>query len=43
MTLPHGPRRAGKSNILNQLPRLLGPDFAPATLDCQEPAVTDCS
>jgi hypothetical protein len=25
---------------LNQLPRLLGPDFAPAVVDCQNPAVT---
>ncbi len=37
--LLHGPRRMGKSSILKQLPRLLGPDFAPATLDCQNPAV----
>src|SRR5439155_10272408 len=38
--LLYGPRRMGKSSILNQLPRLLGPDFAPALLDCQNPAVT---
>jgi hypothetical protein len=37
--LLHGPRRMGKSSILAQLPRLLGPDFAPAMLDCQNPAV----
>ena len=35
-----GPRRMGKTSILNQLPRLLGPDFAPAVIDCQNPAVT---
>lgn len=28
--LLHGPRRMGKSSILRQLPRLLGPDFAVA-------------
>jgi AAA+ ATPase superfamily predicted ATPase len=38
--LLHGPRRMGKSSILCQLPRLLGPDFAPALVDCQNPAVT---
>ena len=38
--LLHGPRRMGKTSILNQLPRLLGPDFAPAIVDCQNPAVT---
>ncbi|MDQ3813198.1 MAG: ATP-binding protein [Armatimonadota bacterium] len=37
--LLHGPRRMGKSSVLNQLPRLLGPDFAPATIDCQSAAV----
>ncbi|MEK7676490.1 MAG: ATP-binding protein [Verrucomicrobiota bacterium] len=37
--LLHGPRRMGKTSILKQLPRLLGPDFAPAELDCQNPAV----
>lgn len=37
--LLHGPRRMGKTSILKQLPRLLGPDFAPALLDCQNPAV----
>lgn len=37
--LLHGPRRMGKSSLLKQLPRLLGPDFAPALLDCQNPAV----
>ena len=30
----------GKTSLLNQLPRLLGPDFAPALVDCQNPAVT---
>jgi hypothetical protein len=35
-----GPRRMGKTSLLNQLPRLLGPDFAPAVVDCQDPAVT---
>jgi hypothetical protein len=34
----YGPRRMGKTSILNQLPRLLGPDFAPALVDCQNPA-----
>src|SRR5262249_40438519 len=38
--LLHGPRRMGKTSILRQLPRLLGPDFAPALVDCQNPAVT---
>jgi len=38
--LLHGPRRMGKTSILNQLSRLLGPDFAPAVVDCQNPAVT---
>lgn len=37
--LLHGARRMGKSSILNQLPRLLGPDFAVAVVDCQNPAV----
>ena len=37
--LLHGPRRMGKTSILKQLPRLLGPDFAPALLDCQSPAI----
>jgi len=37
--LLHGPRRMGKTSILNQLPRLLGPDFAPVVVDCQNPAV----
>jgi hypothetical protein len=37
----HGPRRMGKTSILKQLPRLLGPDFAPGLLDCQNPAITD--
>lgn len=36
-----GPRRMGKTSILNQLPRLLGPDFAPAMVDCQAPAVRE--
>jgi hypothetical protein len=37
--LLQGPRRMGKTSILNQLPRLLGPDFAPTLVDCQDPAV----
>src|SRR5262249_41190707 len=37
--LLHGPRRMGKTSLLQQLPRLLGPDFATATVDCQNPAV----
>jgi hypothetical protein len=39
--LLHGPRRMGKTSILCQLGRLLGPDFAPAVVDCQNPAVTN--
>jgi DNA polymerase III delta prime subunit len=39
--LLHGPRRTGKTSILYQLPRLLGPDFAPAVVDCQNPAVVE--
>jgi hypothetical protein len=38
--LLYGPRRMGKTSVLNQLSRLLGPDFAPAIVDCQNPAVT---
>lgn len=38
--LLHGARRMGKTSILNQLPRLLGPNFAPTLVDCQNPAVT---
>ena len=37
----YGPRRIGKTSILYQLPRLLGPGLAPAILDCQDPAVTE--
>jgi hypothetical protein len=37
--LLHGARRMGKTSILNQLPRLLGANFAPAVVDCQDPAV----
>ena len=33
--LLHGQRRMGKTSILNQLPRLLGPGFLPVTVDCQ--------
>lgn len=36
--LLYGPRRIGKTSILCQLPRLIGPDFAPALVDCQNPA-----
>lgn len=39
--LLHGPRRIGKTSILYQLPRLLGPDFAPAVVDCQNPATVE--
>jgi DNA polymerase III delta prime subunit len=39
--LLHGPRRIGKTSILCQLPRLLGSDFAPAVIDCQNPAVVE--
>lgn len=39
--LLQGPRRMGKTSILHQLPRLLGPDFAPAVVDCQHPAVME--
>lgn len=39
--LLHGPRRIGKTSILCQLPRLLGPDFAPAVVDCQNPAAAE--
>jgi len=39
--LLHGPRRMGKTSILNQLPRLLGPDFAPSIVNCQNPAVRE--
>lgn len=39
--LLHGPRRIGKTSILCQLPRLLGPDFAPAVVDCQNPAAVE--
>lgn len=39
--LLYGPRRMGKTSILNQLSRLLGPDFTPAIVDCQNPAVTE--
>jgi hypothetical protein len=38
--LLYGARRMGKTSILNQLPRLLGADFAPLVLDCQNPAAT---
>lgn len=41
--LLYGPRRMGKSSILKQLPKLLGPDFAVADIDCQRPAVTESS
>ena len=39
--LLHGPRRMGKTSILKQLPRLLGPNFAPAVMDCQDPAIRE--
>jgi hypothetical protein len=37
--LLHGARRMGKTSILCQLGRLLGPEFAPGTLDCQRSGV----
>jgi uncharacterized protein len=36
--LLQGARRMGKTSILKQLPRLLGPNFAPIILDCQDSA-----
>jgi hypothetical protein len=39
--LLHGARRMGKSSILSQLPRLLGPEFAACSVDCQSSAVTE--
>jgi hypothetical protein len=39
--LLYGPRRMGKTSILNQLPRLLGTNFVPCIMDCQNPAVTE--
>jgi hypothetical protein len=36
-----GSRRMGKTSILYQLPRMLGPDFAPAIVDCQNYAVKE--
>jgi lipopolysaccharide/colanic/teichoic acid biosynthesis glycosyltransferase len=39
--LLHGPRRMGKTSVLNQLPCRLGPKFAPALLDCQNPAILE--
>jgi hypothetical protein len=39
--LLQGARRMGKSSILNQLPRMLGPDFAPVVIDCQEAAIKE--
>ena len=41
MLLLHGPRRMGKTSILKQLPRLLGPDFAPALLDLEKKAARE--
>jgi hypothetical protein len=37
--LLHGARRMGKTSILNQLSRLLGHDFVPVIIDCQNPAI----
>jgi hypothetical protein len=34
-------RRMGKSSILYQLPRMLGPNFAPVVIDCQEAAIRE--
>jgi uncharacterized protein len=39
--LLQGARRMGKSSILNQFPRMLGPDFAPVVIDCQEAAIRE--
>ncbi len=39
--LLYGARRMGKTSILKQLPRLLGPDFAVADIDCQNPSATE--
>lgn len=39
--LLYGARRMGKSSILKQLPRLLGPAFVSADLDCQNPAISE--
>ena len=39
MLLLHGSRRMGKTSILNQLPRLLGTNFVPITIDCQDPSL----
>src|SRR5205085_5761854 len=39
--LLHGQRRMGKTSILNQLPRLLGPNFLPIIIDFQNPAIGD--
>src|SRR5262249_7496224 len=36
--LLYGQRRMGKTSILNHLPKLLGPDFVPVLVDCQNPA-----
>lgn len=41
--LMQGARRMGKSSILNQLPRMLGPNFAPVVIDCQEAAIRESS
>ena len=39
--LLHGARRMGKTSILYQLPRLLGPKFITCFLDCQMPAIRE--
>ncbi len=36
-----GPRRMGKTSVLLQLPRLLGPEFIPAFVDMQAAAVRE--
>ncbi len=41
MLLLHGPRRMGKTSILKQLPRMLGPDFAPSLLDLEKRAARE--
>lgn len=38
--LLHGLRKMGKTSIINQLPRLLGPNFVTAIVDCQKGPLT---
>jgi hypothetical protein len=39
--LLYGQRRMGKTSILNQLPKRLGPGFLPVLVDCQAPATVE--